>query len=594
MKRWRLREAIPPRAHEALAVFPELIRSLLHARGLADETSARLFLEPDYERDFHDPFLMRDMDRAVTRIKQARQAGEKIIIFGDYDADGIPGAALLASFFDRVGYMNYEVYIPDRHEEAYGLNVEAIAAFAKSGAALIITVDCGVSNHGEIAAANSFGLDVIVTDHHTVPETLPPAYAIINPKRLDDEYPYKMLAGAGVAFKLVQALAREFVEPRSSDLLVSGSARPLVQQTPALLNNVNNGWEKWLLDLVAIATVADMVPLTGENRTLVHFGLIVLRKSPRPGVVALCRVLKLDQARVTADDVAFLIGPRLNAASRMAHGLQASRLLTTADPAEAATLAAGLERNNKARRASVDAVLVAAEAMIDDRSFENSVLVCGHPDWPLGILGLAASRLAERYSRPVFLWARNGHGEIKGSCRGNGSANVVSLMRLAGGEDFFLNFGGHVNAGGFSLSADRLGQLPERLTTARQKLGAETIDEELILDAELSLGLANHDTARLLDQLGPFGLENPKPVFLFRDIPSVTTRSFGAERAHLELTLVDGDVSRRAIGFFMSPAHFGSVLKSGQPIDLAATLEQSYFRGRSELRLRIVDCRRAE
>ncbi len=584
MKRWRLREILPPRAHEALAAFPELIRPLLYARGFADETSARLFLEPDYERDLHDPFLMRDMNRAVERIKRAMQTKEKIIIFGDYDADGIPGAVVLSSFFDKLGYKNYEVYIPDRHEEAYGLNVEAITVFAKSGVSLIITVDCGVSNHSEITLANSLGLETIVTDHHTVPETLPPAYAVINPKRLDDNYPYKMLAGAGVAFKLVQGLLRV-----------------VLKDTPQIPAPLNNGWEKWLLDLVAIATIADMVPLTGENRALVHFGLIVLRKSPRPGIVALCRVLKLDQARMTADDIAFLIGPRLNAASRMAHGSQAYRLLTTADPAEAMALAQQLEGNNKARRASVGAVLAAAEAMVGDSNLENSVLVCGDPDWSLGVLGLVASRLAEHYQRPVFLWAKNGHGEIKGSCRGNGSTNVVSLMRLAdrprgqtSGENFFINFGGHVNVGGFSLAASRIGELTERLALARQKLSRETVEEELILDVELPLRLANTDTSLLLERLGPFGLDNPKPIFLFRSIPSVTARSFGADRTHLELALVDGEVSRRAIGFFMSPTHFGSVLSSGQPIDLAATLEQSYFRGRSELRLRIVDCRLAE
>lgn len=592
MKRWRLREAVPSSADEALSAFPELLRPLLHARGLADEAAARLFLGPDYERDLHDPFLMKDMVLATDRIKRALRMKEKIVVFGDYDADGIPGAALLASFFDRLGYAHYEVYIPDRHEEAYGLNVEAVAVFAKSGATLIITVDCGVSNHREIALAASLGLDVIVTDHHTVPETLPPACAVVDPKRSDDKYPYKMLAGAGVAFKLVQALVREFASPRSSDLLASHSARPLVHQLPAL---ISAGWEKWLLDLVAIATVADMVPLTGENRALVHFGLIVLRKSPRPGIIALCRALALDQSRITADDIAFFIGPRLNAASRMAHGHQAYELLTAADSAKAAALAAVLEGNNRARRASVGAVLAAAETMLAPAAeAEKFPLVAGNPDWPLGVLGLAASRLAERYRRPVFLWAKNGRGEVKGSCRGGGSMNVVSLMRLAGGEDFFINFGGHVQAGGFSLVASRIGELPERLAAAYRKLGVKTIEEELVLDAELSLASVDAKTVSLLNQLGPFGLENPNPTFLFRNIPSVAARSFGADRLHLELTLADGEVSRRAVGFFMPRDRFNSILESDQPIDLAATLERSYFRGRDEFRLRIVDLRAAE
>ncbi|MFH1170143.1 MAG: single-stranded-DNA-specific exonuclease RecJ [Candidatus Vogelbacteria bacterium] len=583
MRNWRMRETIFPSAHEALAVFPELLRPFLYQRGFIDESSARSFLEPDYERDLHDPFLMKDMDRAVARIKQAIETGEKIIIFGDYDADGIPGAVILTSFFNKINYSRYEVYIPDRHEEAYGLNVEAIISFAKSGAALLITVDCGVSNHAEITFANSLGVDVIVTDHHTVPEMLPPAFAILNPKRLDDEYPYKMLCGAGVAFKLVQALAREFVSPRSSGLartvLANGWALPLT------------GWEKWLLDLVAIATVADMVPLTGENRALVHFGLKVLRKSPRPGLVALCRALKLHQPLITVDDIAFLIGPRLNSASRMAHGSQAYRLLTTTDPAEAEALADVLEGNNHARRASVNAVLLAVEAFVEANETKNEVLVYGDPSWSLGVLGLAASRLVEKYQRPVFLWSKNGHGEIKGSCRANGSINVVELMQTAGGADFFINFGGHINAGGFSLAGHKVAELAERLTGAYRALSVETDKDELILDAELPLTAVTAETACLLDRLGPFGLENPKPVFLFRHIPSVTAKLFGKDRTHLELTLTDGEISRRAIGFFMSPTHFGATLISGQPIDLVATLEQSYWRGRPELRLRIIDCR---
>ncbi len=587
MRNWRKREAIPPSAHTALANFPELLRPFLHQRGFVDELSARSFLTPDYERDLHDPFLMRDMARAVERIKRAVEAGEKIIIFGDYDADGIPGAVVLASFFNKINYSNYEVYIPDRHEEAYGLNSEAITAFAQTGASLIITVDCGVSNQLEITLANSLGLEVIVTDHHTVPEILPPAFAILNPKRLDDQYPYKMLCGAGVAFKLVQALLTQLKNFRGFTHLLAGSDA----DENFSVASVSEGWEKWLLDLVVIATVADMVPLTGENRALVHFGLMVLRKSPRLGLVALCRALKLHQPMITVDDIAFLIGPRLNSASRMAHGSQAYRLLTTTDLTEAETLADILEGNNHARRASVNAVLLAVEALVAANDTPDSVLVCGDPSWSLGVLGLAASRLVEKYHRPVFLWSKNGHGEIKGSCRATGSVNVVELMRSAGGADFFINFGGHINAGGFSLVASRAGELSERLTTAYRELGIETTEEELIWDTELPLTAVAMDTARLLDRLGPFGLENPKPIFLFRNIPSVTAKLFGKDRTHLELTLTDGEISRRAIGFFMTPVHFGSVLISGQPIDLVATLEQSYFRGRAELRLRIIDCR---
>src|SRR3989344_1693637 len=418
-------------AEDNLNVSSDLLRQLLVGRGVTNQDEAEKFLTPDYERDLHDPFLMLDMGRGVERIRRAVRDGERLEIFADYDADGVPGAVVLASFFRQIGFDNFSVYIPDRHDESYGLNNQALGTLAAAGVKLIITVDCGVTDHAAVAEANRLRMEVIVTDHHLVPEILPPAYAIINPKREADPYPYKMLAGAGVAFKLVQALLRSVLKdaPRT-DLSI--------------------GWEKWLLDLVAIATVSDLAPLTGENRALVHFGLKVLRRTPRLGLRALFRGLKLTPEFITEDDIGFLIGPRLNSASRMSHGAEAYALLTAEEELEADRVARRLEEKDQERRARVVAILGAARVEV---SGNESVIVIGNSAWSLGVLGLAASRLVEEFRRPVFLWGRNGRGEIKGSCRSDGTVNIVELMKLAHSQadDLFLNYGGHAQAGGFSL-----------------------------------------------------------------------------------------------------------------------------------------------
>lgn len=581
-KSWRPRVTNPN-------VSSDLLRQLLATRGLMEQTEVDNFLTPDYERDLHDPFLMLDMKRAVTRIMVAIKNNERIAIFADYDADGVPGAALVASFFKQINFKNFTVYIPDRHEESYGLNNDALAKLAQGGAKLVITVDCGVSDVKPIDFANESGLEVIVTDHHLPPEKLPAAYAIVNPKRVGDPYPYKMLVGAGVAFKLVQALVREFVSPRSSDILAYGSARPLAQQ---ILAPVSNGWEKWLLDLVAIATVADMVPLTGENRALVYFGLKVLRRTPRLGLQQLFRAINLNSRFVTEDDVGFSIGPRLNSASRMSHGDEAYALLMAEDELKAERLARHLELKNKERRTRVDEILNSAQT---DNFGDEAVLVLGHPSWSLGVLGLAASRLVEKHMRPVFVWGENGRGEIKGSCRSDGTVNIVELMKCANGADnnLFLNYGGHTGAGGFSLLAENLPNLNQHLCSAYQALEkTHTSNTDLFYDLELPLEKINEETFSIVDRLSPFGLENPKPIFYFKNLTPIKQRTFGNGNNHLELTFEHPDLGQiKAIQFFANTSLVASM--SRHRLDILATLEKSYFRNRPELRLRLIDWREA-
>ncbi|MBI2100593.1 MAG: single-stranded-DNA-specific exonuclease RecJ [Candidatus Vogelbacteria bacterium] len=576
-KSW-LPRSIP--AEHNLSVNSDLLRQLLVGRGITDQSAAERFLAPDYERDLHDPFLMLDMDRAAARILAAVRDGERIAIFADYDADGVPAAAILTAFFRRINFSNFTVYIPDRHEESYGLNNQALAQLAVAGVKLVITVDCGVTDVAAVAEATRLGLEVIITDHHLVPEAPPAAYAIINPKRPGDPYPYKMLAGAGVAFKLVQGLVQfwwksDIHEPWISDF-----------------HRVEPGWEKWLLDLVAIATVSDMVPLTGENRALVHFGLKVLRRTPRLGLQALFRVLNLTPEFITEDDIGFLIGPRLNSASRMSHGREAYALLTADDEVEADRLARHLEAKNKERRASVAAIL---ETVRSDSATAAGgvVLVAGELNWPLGVLGLAASRLAEERRRPVFLWGQNGRGEIRGSCRSDGAVNVVELMAAAealAGGGLFLNHGGHAGAGGFSLAPERLPELAPCLSEAYRELkkfpAAET---DSLFDLEWPAGRVGEEIYAVIERLAPFGPENPRPVFHFPRLPLTAARRFGNGANHFEFVLPGERLGRlRAVQFFPISARLPNL---GEPIDLLANLEKSYYRGRSELRLRIVDWR---
>ncbi|MFA5319479.1 MAG: DHH family phosphoesterase, partial [Candidatus Paceibacterota bacterium] len=333
VKNWKLRKAISKKAEAELSDYPELVRKLLFYRGIKTKAEAEKYLQPDYERDLLDPFLMKDMAKAVDRLFLALERKEKIIIFGDYDADGVPGSAMLALFFHKIGYHNFEVFIPDRNNEAYGLSPEKIEDFTKQGVKLIITIDCGITDVTEVKLANKKGIDVVITDHHLAPAELPSAYAIVDAKQLDDHYPEKMLAGSGVMYKFICAL-----------LLKNRF-------------NIPTGWEKWLLDLVVIATVSDMVPLTGENRLLAYYGLKVLRQTKRLGLLALLNIIKTRPANVTEDDISFMLGPRINSASRMSHASQAYYLLTTYDEVEAVTIAKHLEDKNKARREAVEVVI---------------------------------------------------------------------------------------------------------------------------------------------------------------------------------------------------------------------------------------------
>lgn len=540
--------------------FPELFETMLKERGVTPEEQED-FLNPDYEK-LYGPLLLPDMKKARDRVIKAIQNNEHIVVFSDYDCDGLPGAVVFSDFFARSGYENISFYIPHRHNEGFGLNREAIEEIAKRGTKLLITIDCGIADIEEVALANEKGIDVIITDHHKPNPLLPDAYAIVNQNRDDSTYPFKGLCGAAVAFKLVQAV--------------------LLLET----FGVKNGMEKWSLDMVAIATLSDMVPLLGENRILARFGLSVLRKSPRPGLSALFKKMNLNQSTISEDDVTFMITPRINAASRMGVPEDAFKLLRTKDYNEAEKLALHLETINNERKGVVASIVKEAKSRLAGRSKMGSVIVIGNPEWRPALLGLVANSLVEEYERPAFVWGRSGDGMLKGSCRSYNNYDLFALMNAV--SDAFVEFGGHTGAGGFSVTLENLTTLEEKLSGALLNLEAQPPSTNVSL-LHITLDDIGENLWNLVSNFAPFGMGNKKPIFKIPKAEIKSVRKFGKEGSHLEVIFNSGVKEIKAISFFTDHASYSTLLIPGTFVSLLANLEKSYFRNYPELRLRIVD-----
>lgn len=570
--------------------YGELLRTLLEKRGITDVAQAEIFLNPNYKRDLHDPFLMRDMERACVRLFEAIENKEKIVIYADYDCDGIPGAIILNDLFKLVGYKNYEVYIPQRNSEGYGLNLDAIKQFAESRVKLLITIDLGITAVAEVAQAKADGIDVIITDHHIPPEALPRAYAILNPKV--DGYPEKMpartttivqsggLCGAGVVFKFTQGFVKKYGE----------------------YFKIKEGEEKWMLDMAGLATLSDMVPLTGENRAIAYFGMKVLKKSPRPGLQKLFAKIKIDQRYVSVDDIGFMITPRLNAASRMDDPMKAFELLATEDEIEAGILADHLSKINDDRKTIVTGIMRSVHKKFEKRKM-NEVIVMGNSNWRVGVLGLVAGKISDQYKKPVFVWGKDENDCIKGSCRSDGSVSVVELMTET--WESFIDFGGHELAGGFTVHNEKIHFLEEALSLSYAKiipfasspsplttLLKKGRGKGVSFDVKLSLVDINMKNWCEIEKLAPFGLGNPKPVFLFEGVKIEKIKKFGKNGSgeHLEIIFSDSRQNKaKAISFFSGIDSFKNTLFEGLSVNLLATFDLSRFIGREELRLRIVD-----
>ena len=564
---YRLAPSLPDAVAKKLQAHEPLMQQLLHTRGIADSESAESFLNPSYENDLHDPFLLHDMEKAVTRLLTAITNKEQIVIYSDYDCDGIPGGVILHDFFKAIGYEQFQNYIPHRHFEGFGLNSEAVEKLAAEGAKLLITIDCGTADIEIIAQAKKLGVDVIVSDHHEPKEELPTAVAIVNPK-VGDSYPFSGLCGSGVVYKLIQATLTRAKEER--------------------LFTLPPGWEKWWLDMVAVATIADMVPLRDENRALVHYGIQVLRKSRRPGLQHLLRKNRMNQRFLTEDDVGFTIGPRINAASRMDTPEDAFMMLAATDEEEAGARVAHLEKLNTERKTTVATMTRELHKRLKETIDIPDVIVMGNPDWKPSLVGLAANKLAEEHGRPAFIWGRDGKGIIKGSCRSGGGVSVLALME--GKSNLFIEHGGHHVAGGFAVHEEHIYTLPSALNELFEEMGERAlVQEELLVDASLTLDQVDDTLLRILRDVAPFGAENPKPLFEFRNVSPTRVDVFGKTKEHTKLIFETPNGSLEAIAFFMLPERFSKKPEVEKPVTLLGHVESSYFMNRLQTRIRIID-----
>ena len=542
-----------------LGILP-ITAQLLINRGLVDTARASSFLTPRLE-DLHDPFLMKDMDVAVERIVRAVRTGEKIAVWGDYDVDGTTGSALLYLFMKEVG-VEVDVYIPDRITEGYGLNSAGIDRLAASGVKLLITTDCGVTNGDEVEHAGTLGVDCIVTDHHEPGDRMARALAVLNPKRADCDFPFKGLAGVGVAFNLLVALRTAMREAG------------LFKETEPNL--------KEYLDLVCIGTVADMVPLIDENRIFVSYGLKELRAKKRVGTKALMKAASIKGA-IDARGVAFQLAPRINAAGRMKSAIAAFDLLVSEDAAKAKELAAALNEENRERREIEKRILDEAVAMVETTiDGKDRGLFLASKRWHPGVIGIVASRLVDRYNLPTVLIAIDDDGVGKGSARSVNDINVLDAIEA--GAEHLEKYGGHRAAAGVTVSADKLaafrdafiGHLSENVTD-------EDLHREVELDAVVSLEEVDVRLASEIERLSPFGSANREPLLGVKDARVVRTEIVG--KSHLRIMLKQDGTQRKAIGFGLADMH----PVKGEGFDVAFHPCMDEWQGTKRLSLKVKD-----
>ncbi len=535
--------------------LPSIITDILTMRGY-DGPALEAFLRPSYAEHLHDPFLLTDMLQAVDRIILAVKEKQQVVIYGDYDIDGITASAVLLETFANLGH-EATSYIPDRFEEGYGINLEALKKLKSEGFELVVSVDCGITSAKEVAWAMSNGLDVIVTDHHAVPPEIPQAIAVINPKRPDDKYPFKDLAGVGVAFKLAQALQE-----------ASGLPAP--------------GQEKWLLDLVALGTVCDVVTLVGENRVLAKYGLMVMNKTRRVGIKALADVSLVALGDIRSYHLGFIFGPRMNAAGRLEHAARSLELMTTTDPIRAAEIAGELDHLNHQRRTDQAKILAEANAQAE-KYLDDAVLVLADPNWSHGIVGIVASKLTEKWNKPAMVMQIMGE-TTKGSARSCGDFNITEALRSC--QSLLIKFGGHHFAAGATVKTKDIEALRVALNQAWFDTGAKVIEPDpLAHEGELTnLSDASWDLIETLNLLEPFGNGNTKPIFGAHKLRLANLTKVGAEQQHLKLTLIDsGGESLEAIGFNLVEKHPN--LQPGQEVSATFEVARNDFNGRSTIQL---------
>lgn len=527
----------------------KIIEEILTKRGIKTASERQNFLQPRYNK-LADPHLLPDINTACERIKKAIATKQKIVVYGDYDIDGLSATALLLDAITQMGG-DISAFIPSRFDEGYGLNKSALTTLHNKGAELIITVDCGSLSVEEVAHASTLGLDIIITDHHTIGETLPTAVAVINPKRSDHTYPFKDFAGVGVAFQLVRALQLHGL--------------PL-----------EDGQEKWLLDLVALGTVCDIVSLTHENRTLAKWGIEVMKQTRRPGLRALMVVSGIEPDQLTAKSLGFGLGPRLNASGRLETAERSLELLTCTDNQTALEIAQDLQAMNIDRRKQQNLIFEAATKQAE--SFQkDDVLVVSHSDWSHGIIGIVASKLVEKYHKPTFVIQEIGD-EAKGSARSFGDFSVGEAVQAQ--KKYITKGGGHHMAAGITLATRNIAVFRKKINeyynnlhlTDQTKFFQPTADITLDNFALISEELVNN-----LAQLEPYGNDNPQPIFYIPNLTIIEKRCMGDKKQHVKLTLADSQNTSLQALAFSAPDHF--FIEPNTSVSIWLTLDINEWRG---------------
>lgn len=577
-KQWLVSEPI---GQTILDQFPEInpvILQLLWNRGIHTQEEIDIFLGPDYSRDVHSPFLFTQMRAAVSRVFEAIENDQVITIHGDYDADGVCATVVMfetiREIYDRLKSVspteNLNIYIPHREKEGYGLSLETVEHLHKShGTNLIITVDCGISNDEAIARGNELGIDTIITDHHDTPEKLPEAI-IIHPRLPNETYPFKELSGTAVAFKLAQALIEE-------------------AQTRAL--DFPKGHEKWLLDLVAIATVTDVMHMVGENRTMEKYGLLVMNKTKRPGLKALFEVVGLEVGKLDSWNIGWQIGPRINAAGRVNHANDAFELMTSTEEAQAKKLAEKLNEENKERQGISERLYQVAKQQIELQDSKNLLVAVGK-DWPLGIVGLVAGKLSNEYYRPVFVVSQIGD-KYSGSGRSIPELNITETLRSAAEQ--MHRFGGHPQACGFTIiGKDNFEQAIKKMSEfVELNIPYPGLTPKIDIDSEISLDQIDWSLIENLDKFRPYGQGNEQPLFLTRNAQVVSAQTVGNNGQHLRLSINSENNGKiwKAIAFRLGD--HADQLETGTMVDIIYELGINEWNGNREIQIKVKDLKYA-
>ena len=556
---------------------------MLVVRGIQTADEARQFIRPSLDK-LHDPFLMKDMDKAVERLHQAITQGEKILIYGDYDVDGTTAVAVMYRFLQNLASnlspltFNLDYYIPDRYTEGYGVSQQGIDYATAQGCNLIITLDCGIKAVEKIAYANSKGIDVIVCDHHTPGDELPPAVAVLNMKRSDCPYPYKDLSGCGVGFKLAQAYTQRYlIEAKGNEAIRLSGERLLP-----------------LLQLLAMSIASDIVPITGENRIFAHFGIQQLNKAPFTGLSAIMQVAGIETKKITINELVYKIGPRINACGRMKSGRAAVELLLTDDPDFARQQAEEVNHHNEDRRdCDAETTKEALQQLQDDPTYaQRRSTVVYSPNWHKGVVGIVASRLTETYYRPTIVLTAGEDGIISGSARSVGGFDIYTAIDSC--SDLLTNFGGHKYAAGLSMHIDDLPEFKQRFETyVAAHIREDQLQPTLLVEAELDLADITSAFYNVIRYLEPFGPGNPRPLFATRNlINHRDTRAVGKEGEHLRLDVTDRAYAITGIAF--KRGDMAKHIQNGNPVDICYELDENTFNNRTTIQMMVQDIKAIE